>query len=212
MEKIMTIKGIGKIFVQPDQVMVGFRLVTFNQDYGQVLLESEKKISHLHDLLKNYDFSEEDLKTQHFSVETKEKTEMIDDVWEAELLGYEVVQSLEIQFPLEQNRLASILKAVAESKISPTIALEFTIGNPEKHEKELLQKAFEDARFQAETLATVSGVDLGEIVELKNEVSNGSWIAPMNFQARSNVFQQTPVMYPKLIEESTTITVVWKIK
>lgn len=212
MEKIMTIQGIGKIFVQPDQVMVGFRLVTFNQDYGQVLLESEKKISHLHDLLKNYDFSEEDLKTQHFSVETKEKTEMIDDVWEAELLGYEVVQSLEIQFPLEQNRLASILKAVAESKISPTIALEFTIGNPEKHEKELLQKAFEDARFQAEALATVSGVDLGEIVELKNEVSNGSWIAPMNFQARSNVFQQTPVMYPKLIEESTTITVVWKIK
>ena len=61
MEKTITVKGTGRISVQPDLTIVSLTLKSFNKDYEKAMQNASEKLSALQNALNDIGFAKEDL-------------------------------------------------------------------------------------------------------------------------------------------------------
>lgn len=212
MGKLVTVKGVGHVSIAPDTVSVFLQVITVHADYAQAIQAAKEKIAQLENVITAQDFSGESLKTHSFSVDVKEKSELKEDVWQTEQIGYEVSQTVELQFSLDQNRLEKLLANIAETKVQPVISLQFTVKDRLALQKQLLENATSDACYQAEVLAQASNVVLGELVEINHSPTNQqTFLSPVTFQTESRQVA-LPTIHPAMIEETIEVNFCWKLK
>ena len=68
--KTITVKGVGKISVKPDCVVLSMALETKNHDYEAAMNEAANKIEHINKSLVAIGFEKESVKTTDFNVRT----------------------------------------------------------------------------------------------------------------------------------------------
>lgn len=213
MKKIVTIQGTGRVQIMPDTVCVNFGLVTPHSDYQEAVNQAAQKVEKLTAVTIDQQFSAEDLQTQSFSVDIKEKNEFKEEVWQTEQIGYEVNHTLRLTFSYDRERLVSLLTAVSET-LQLSVSIYFTVQDHESLQQQLLINATKDARFQAEVLVKASSLTLGELIRIESIPSETSWVSPVTFQAEAKFFKQSasvPMIHPAMIEERISVTFVWQI-
>ena len=71
MNRTITIKGIGKLSLKPDYVVITFSLESENKDYNKAMSIASEDLDKLRSALATVGFAKEDLKTSNFSVSTQ---------------------------------------------------------------------------------------------------------------------------------------------
>ena len=165
MARTITVKGVGKATVKPDQVEIRLTLTAKDKVYDKSMSMAAEQVENIKRALEKAGFGEGSLKTTNFDIRAVyDSVRDRDRNYISVFDGYECTHNLKLVFDFDTVRLSSALGAVAKSRVNPKINIDFTVKNPAAVNEMILQDAAANARKKAEILCAASGVKLGNLV------------------------------------------------
>ena len=218
--RTIQVTGKGKISIKPDQMRLQISLEGVFKEYGETLRHSSEDTGKLQDLISEFGFEKEELKTTTFHVDTEYESYEEEGVYKQRLTGYRYRHVMKLEFDLDNDRLGKILFALGQSDLKPELRISYTVKDPEAVKNSLLGEAVKDAKEKAAALTQAAGVSLKEIRNI-----NYSWgeldleVRPMNAMLSHSMARGSAKMtgsydmniQPEDIEVEDTVTVVWEI-
>lgn len=167
MEKYITISGVGKVNVVPDQIVLELRLSIRRLEYVKTMRVAADAIDSMRRALVKLDFPENALKTTDFQITAEYRTVKdcrgdCHEVFEAWLCSH----SLKLEFPFDLELLSKVLLALGKTDEPPKLQVSFTVADETKVSAELLRSATANARSKAEILCEAGGAELGELLRI----------------------------------------------
>lgn len=217
--KTITVKGLGRISVKPNLIVVSMGLDTEGKEYDATIETAAEKLEVLNGSLEAIGFEKASLKTTNFFVRpnyesVRDKNGKYTNVFK----GYVCTQNLKLEFDFDMKTLGKVLAAISSSTSMPEFSISFTVKDPKAVSQELLGSAAKNAKEKASVLCAASGVMLGELASIDytwgeiNVYSNTQY----KLQSRCMVKEKSSLaninIEPDDINVSDTATFVWEIK
>ena len=219
MNRSITIKGIGKLSLKPDQTVVSLTLKTVHADYDKAMDEAAKHLEQLRGALVGIGFTKDDLKTTNFNVNTEYESERDKNGnYKRIFIGYSVTHQLKLEFDFDSQRLSQTLGAIAGCIAEPELNVQFTVKDKEAVDAALLQSACANAKAKAEILTKASGVTLGELVSIDYNWSELHLFSQTQYDMEDACMRMASAaptsieIEPDDIDISDSVTFVWEIK
>jgi uncharacterized protein len=156
----ITVTGTGELRATPDRATLTFSVQNDAATSEQALDANAADVRRLIEALKDAGVAPKDLKTEHFDVSPRYDVDKGDRA-----RGYSANSSLTVSNqPLGRaERLSSVAVAAGADSVSgPSLS----VGDSDARYRRALERAFEDARTKAITLAEAAGVSLGEVTAI----------------------------------------------
>ena len=186
------VKGTGSISVKPDLIRLELEMQTRSTDCGEAMKKAEIGLTELIDILKKEGFEKDDLKTSDFNVHTEyESVPDENNVYHSVFKGYCCDHSMKIEFSLDTERLATVLRAISASEATPQISVFFTVKNEESAREELIRLSSANARRKAELLCEASGTRLGKLLKISYDRSEMSFVSQARYAMDMNCLRST---------------------
>lgn len=166
MERYIEVTGSGTASQVADEVQIHLTLSAKNKDYSKVQAEANDKLKELIAMLEKLGFSQDALKTTNYSLNTYYEQNPKSQVYQTVFAGYQLSHGLMLHFPHNHAELNKLLKNLTMLTGKPEFQLSFTFHDPKALQVEARQKAIADAKAKAEEIAQVSGVTLGDILQI----------------------------------------------
>ena len=219
MNRTITIKGIGKLSLKPDQTVVSPTLKTVRADYDKAMDEAAKHLEQLRSAIAEIGFTKDDLKTTSFDVGTEYENERDKNGnYKQIFVGYRVTHGLKLEFDFDSQRLSKVLGAIAVCIAEPELNVQFTVKDKEAVDAALLQSACANAKAKAEILTKASGVTLGELVSIDYNWSEPHLYSPTRYEMEADCLMKISAaptdmdIEPDDIDVSDSVTFVWEIR
>lgn len=163
MEIITT--GIGEESYKPDQIILTLTFVFKDTLYDEVLENGTKSVlDFVNNILYKYGFSENDIKTKSFII--KEEQKYNEETRSYDFDGYSYNQTVILKFDYELEKLTNMMKDISKLSNPPYYKMEFSLKDEEKAKKELISKAYNDAKEKANIIAEASGKVLKDCIKV----------------------------------------------
>lgn len=176
------VKGKGSISVKPDLIRLMLEMESRSKDCGEAMEMAGRELEELRDILAGFGFERDSLKTSDFNVRTEyESVHDENHEYHNVFKGYCCFHSLNIEFDLDTERLAGILRAVSASAAAPQLNICFTVKDEEPAREELIRLSAESARRKAELLCEASGVKLGSLLKISYDRSDMSFVSQARY-------------------------------
>lgn len=217
MERLITVKGIGKTTVKPDLIIINIDLISHKYNYDATMRLATDSVNELERAVEEAGFKKKELKTTSFNITTKYKSYYDENNnYKSKFDGYVCEQGLKLQFDLDMTVLSRVLTAIAKSNVDPRFNIRFSVKDENAINEELLIKATENARRKAEILVKASRATLGKLISIDynwkeiNVYSNTTY----EIEKKNLVMEEAnaPNIEPDDINISDTATFVWEIK
>ena len=210
--RLITVTGEGRVEKSPDTIELKIELVTFNENYEKMIKDAINKLNLLNYQLMSIGFKKEDIKTSNFIITTKyENVKDINGNYKNEFVGYEAIQNIELEFPMDIEFLGETIGAIKRSVAKPNISISFTIQDKSSVIDELLVNAVEDAKRKANTLANASGVRLGNVQAIDYKKQDYRIYSDTNFTPTALYSMEKLNIVPKDIELFETVNISFEI-
>lgn len=217
MNRIITVKGTGKVSLAPDLIVVSMTLKTVDMEYDKSVQMASEHLQKLREALTGIGFAEDDLKTTNFNVCAEHESRRDEKGnYKSVFVGYACIHGLKLEFDFDNKRLSAVLTAVSDCIAEPDLNIRFTVRDKDAASDLLLKNAAENARHKAEILAAASGVALGKLVSV-----HYNW-GELDTYSRTGVAMDRKCMAmgngvdmsitPENIDLSDTAAFVWEIK
>ncbi|MEB3205831.1 MAG: SIMPL domain-containing protein [Vampirovibrionales bacterium] len=178
----VTTQGSGEIKVFPDTFSLEVTIASDDASLEKARQTSTQKTTALRNALKALNLKSLQLQTMAFNLYPIYKATKGERL--PKLLGYHVSNQLKVKAvglsPEELADVASRVLAIASEHASATGSLSFYLANPRPSQLKALELASQNARDQAQAMATGAGARLGNVQMLSSGYSQP---IPMNVQA-----------------------------
>ena len=112
--RTITVMGKGRVSAAPDCIQLTMTLEARDAEYSAAMEKAARQIAALQEAVAPAGFAESDLKTSDFSVRADYESVQDDrGRWKQEFRGYVCVHVLNLRFPLDMQRLSTVLNAVS---------------------------------------------------------------------------------------------------
>jgi uncharacterized protein YggE len=182
----ITVTGTGEVRQTPDRASLTFGLQTEGATSAKALADNSAATRRLIDALKAAGVSAKDLKTEHMDVSPRWDVDKV-----PEPRGYSASSSVTVSDqPLERaSRLGDIaVNAGADTVSGPSLS----VADRDAEYRRALERAFQDAREKAETLAAAAGVSVGKVTAIA-EGSQPSYMPMYAAADRMRLEAKTPI-------------------
>lgn len=185
----ITVSGTGELYAKPDLAITSFTVKTEAKTVETALADNTKKMNAVIEAMKSAGIEEKDLKTTSFNIYPRYeyRTDYSVELWPRPetriLVGYEVVQSLEVKMR-DMAKIGEIIQAAADSGANQAGGLQFTFDDPNGLKSQAREEAIQKAKEKAELLAKQLGVRLSKITSF-NE--GGYYPSPMYYDSAVSV-------------------------
>lgn len=216
MARTITVKGVGKVAVKPDQVVIRMNLEAQDKSYDRAMAMAAEQVADLKRAFEKAGFEKDALKTTDFDIRTDydrvlDKNQNYISVF----AGYECTHCVKAQFDFSTERLSAALGAIAGSMVNPTINIDFTVKNPAAVNELILQDATRNARRKAEILCAAADVKLGQLVDISYNWSEVNFYAQTKYSVDScltaNCAPSDIDIDPDDIQAGDSATFIWEI-
>ena len=217
MAKTITVKGVGKATVKPDQVEIRMTLSAKDMVYEKSMSMAAEQIDSLKRAFEEAGFGEGSLKTTNFDIRTVyDSVRDRDRNYVSVFSGYECTHNLKLVFDFDTKRLSAALGAIADSRVNPKINIDFTVKNPAAVNELILQDAAANARRKAEVLCAASGVKLGDLICIDYNWGEITYISQAKYAMEDCIMAAAAApcdidIDPDDIDAGDTATFVWEI-
>ena len=165
MERKITVKGEGKIFVRPDMVRIDGAVQEVCPTYDEAVDRSISCVSPLRKRLMESGFDSETLRSISVSVRPHYEYEGGDRRRQV-LTGFEYIHSLRMDVGCDPGTVDRILGALSGDGC-PRFSMEYMLADPSYAEEDARRMAVSDAVCKAGQIASAAGVGLGDIVSIR---------------------------------------------
>lgn len=218
MARTITVNGTSVLSVKPDTISIFLTLNNLDADYEKAISASAESLDSVKQHIEEVGFNSTDVKTTNFNVRTEYETEYYEGNRRKNVFkGYNCRHSFKIEFPLDTERLAKTLSAIARADADPELSIAFTVGNSDKIKEEMLENAAENARKKAEILCSASGARLGQLNSIKYDCSSLNLFSETSYSMDKNCLRAAktdcaPIdVNPQDIELSDSALFEWEI-
>jgi len=221
MERTITIKGVGKMKVDPDLVVLNIMVDAKEKKYADAVENATQKKEKLYNALVSVGIEKDTIKTTNYNVRTNyiyindKKNQS-----KRQFDGYTCEHKLKFSFDYNMKTLANVLESISNCFAEPQFDILFTVKDKDAVNEELLSIAAKNAKKKAEILCEASGAKLGKLVTI-----NYNW-------SDINIFSRPPLRFddtaelsipkhkaaasinilPDSIDVSDSATFVWEIQ
>ena len=227
-KRTISVTGEGKVSARPDTIELKLDMTDVCKEYAEALEESARRTQALRECMEAAGLNGDDLRTVNFYVRAEYDTEYVTErenllkkkmKTEQVLKGYRFSHSLKISFPVDNELLGRVLGELSRSKTGTRFDFNFTVKDPAPLRAALLDDAARVCRANAQTLATASGAELGEVIDI-----NYSWgrldiySHPVKLERSRCVAKMAPDeaysidVNPENIELEESVTITWALK
>ena len=165
----ITVNGIGKVKATPDQASFSFGVETQGLTADQAMAANNEAVQKVIDAVKGAGIPAEDVQTQQVSVSPR-----YSDDGQA-IVGYSATNSVNVTIK-DLSKVGPVVDAATKAGANQVYGPNLTIANQSELYSTALEKALDDARSKAETIAKAAGVSLGRVV---NIVEGGGLVPPL---------------------------------
>jgi uncharacterized protein YggE len=214
MEKIISIKGMGKVSVKPDYVKLEINLRTAHNDYEATTKEMVERLHQLRDAFEAIGFKRDDLKTSSFDIgaDYKDRHDGLGN-YQRHFIGYHCMQELIVGFDYSMEEIDTVLKAIIKCLAAPDFTLQFTVKDKNALAKQLLESACKDAKEKALILTKASGTTLGDLINIDYNWSDINIYSHTEFnECLCEGTAMATEMVPEDIDYSDTAAFTWTLK
>ena len=218
MNRTITVKGIGRLKLRPDQTVVSLSLKTTDRLYDRAMGQAAEQLEQLRTALTAVGFSKEELKTTDLQVGTEYESERDKNGSYRQIFaGYCVRHRMKLEFPLDTAYLARVLGAIAACIAEPELEVRFTVKDSEAAGAALLESACANARARAELLARASGVSLARLLSIDYSWGELHLYSPTRYETEDSCMVKACAaptgiaIEPDDIDVSDTVTFVWEL-
>ena len=216
MERKIVIRSVGRASTKPDLIVISMTVEATDPDYNAAVSEAARRTQSVREALLPLGFAKEEIKTTNFNVSTRYESEQDEKgIFRQRFAGYDCMHSLSLEFPMDSERLAAVVSAIAESSATPQFHIRFTVKDADAVIDRVLKDAAARAREKAEVLCAASGAKLGELVGI--EYGSGSMtlysqteFAPMLRMAKAS--DNSLDVVPEDIRTEETVTFTWELE
>lgn len=216
--RTITVKGLGRESIAPDQTVITITLEAADKDYSAVSSLGSEQTAELKEALEGSGFEKGCLKTASFNIDTEyESYQTEKGNWERRFKGYRCRHVLTLKFDSGADALNNAVNAITCCKSSaPLFNIQFDVKDREQFTDSLLQRAVKDAKHKAEVIAAAAGMKLGELRDISYLPENISIVSPTAANAelyRGAAAREAAVVDIEAedIEGKAEVTVVWEI-
>lgn len=216
MNRTITIRGIGKLSLKPDQTVVSLTQKNLHAVYEKAIDEAAQHLEQLRHAIAEIGFSRDDLKTASFEVDTEyESARDENGNYQQRFVGYRVTHGLKLVFDFDAQRLSKVLGAIAACIAKPELNVQFTVKDKEAVSAALLESACRDAKSKAEMLSKASGVILGDLLSIDYHWGELHLHSPTHYRMDNACMMKSaaPIeIAPDAIDVKDGVTFVWAIQ
>ena len=206
----ITVSGEGKVYAKPDIALVNLGVKTEGQTTQDVIARNTEKMNAVIKAVKDSGVEEKDIQTTNYNLSPMYNyTEAAGRIFQ----GYELQQNLQVKIR-DFAKVGDILQKATTAGANLASNLQFTTENQEQYKQEERAKAIAQAKSNAQNLASVSGVNLGKLI---NVYENYSY--PMMYGSEKAIGMggavdsaPTPTIQPGEQEINVTINLVYAVK
>jgi uncharacterized protein YggE len=159
----MNVSGSGQVSLVPDLASISIGVRTEADEVTDALSGNTDKANTISDILADYGVAKEDIKTSNFNVYPSDRY----DPMTGEIIShYFVVENTVIVTVRDLSKLGEILSATVNAGANSIYGISFDIEDRETAISQARELAIQDAKAQAQSIATAAGVDLGDLLSI----------------------------------------------
>jgi len=171
-ERTLTVQGQAKVSAIPDIATLSVEVSRDGADLDPVLTEVRRQMSQVLGAVQGQGIAEKDVRTDFFQVHPKYEQ---DKRGNPHPVGYVVANRVTVKVR-DLKKTGKVLSAVLKSGATSVNGPDFEIDNPQVVERQALAAATQEAKAQAEAVASAAGVQLGDILSINPQ--NVNWPIP----------------------------------
>lgn len=207
----ITISGEGRVTSQPDIARVTIGVFTEGADVPSTQQRNTEHANAIIESLEEFGIEDDDVQTSNYQIFPQ--YDYPDG--ERKLKGYRVTQSLNVKIR-DLDRIGDVLAKAGELGSNEIHGVSFDIDDPSALENDVREKAIEDAKRKAETLAETLGVTIIRIVGFFEE-GEGVPPAPQyrayaEDAAAMGVGGESPDVKPGTFDVTKTVNITFEIR
>jgi uncharacterized protein YggE len=169
--RTIAVTGIGTVHLPPDVVYVNLGVQTRGTDIGETVRENNRLAEAVTAAVKEAGVAEEDIQTSYFNVSTQPMYDQFGNPTSE--ITYWVDNTLMVALR-QVGGLGDLLQKALNAGANSVQGVTYSVDDPEAAFAGARTEALEDARRQAEQLATGAGATLGPILSLSESSGGGS--------------------------------------
>ncbi|MFH1906423.1 MAG: SIMPL domain-containing protein [Chloroflexota bacterium] len=205
-QRVMTVTGAGQVTLTPDIAYVYIGVRTEDENVGRAVPDNNRKAQAVMDALERAGVATKDIRTTNFNVwpsdQYDEKGGKTGTIYVVENTVYVTVRDL--------TKLGELLETAIQSGANNINGVQFDVAERTEAIAKARIAAVEDARKQAEEIASAAGVQLGAVQTISYYDA-----APMAYDYGKGggvrVEAAVPVS-PGQMQITTTVTIVYELK
>ena len=176
------VEGEALEYVIPDQVILNIEFKKKGESYNAVLTEGIESVkTFIEQILIPNSIDKEELKTRSFTIEEDKKYN--NKLKKYEKVGFVFNQEAVLRFDYDKILLAAIMISLSNLKNPPLCYVEFGLKDKKEVQKNILSKAYEDAKIKAEAIAIASKKKLKDCIKTEFlKKSNSEFISNFSIE------------------------------
>lgn len=176
------VEGEALEYVIPDQVILNIEFKKKGESYNAVLTEGIESVkTFIEQILIPNSIDKEELKTRSFTIEEDKKYN--NKLKKYEKVGFLFNQEAVLRFDYDKILLAAIMISLSNLKNPPLCYVEFGLKDKKEVQKNILSKAYEDAKIKAEAIAIASKKKLKDCIKTEFlKKSNSEFISNFSIE------------------------------
>lgn len=204
----ISVSGLAKVKLIPDRVVFTISVETSAKTVGEAVQQNNGKIEQVIAALKKAGATEQEIQTTNFSIFPQQE---FTENRRPRIVGYQVSNSLTVTRATVSDA-GKLLQAAVDAGANQAGGLSLVVSDLSRGREEGLQRAFQDAKAKAETLAKAAGRTVGRALS----ISEGIMSAPPSpllgrTMAAEAKFAEVPVS-PGTEEISFTVSVTFELR
>ena len=203
----ITVVGQGEAFGQPDQAQVQVGVETFAPQVSKATSENEATIQAIMDALTGMGIDAKDIQTTNYNLWAEQTS---NDQGPQGIAGYHVNNQVNVTIR-DINKVGDVLAAATGAGANSIYGISFSVADPAALEETARAAAVADANTQAEALAKLAGVELGDVQVISEVI--GQPVTPMGRGGGYAVEQAAaPSISPGQLSYNVQVQVTFGIK
>lgn len=204
----LSVSGLAKVKLTPDRAVFTISVETSAKTVGEAVQQNNGKIEQVIAALKKAGATEQEIQTSNFSIFPQQE---FTENRRPRVVGYQVSNSLTVTRATVSDA-GKLLQAAVDAGANQAGGLSLVVSDLSRGREEGLQRAFQDAKAKAETLAKAAGRTVGRALS----ISEGIMSAPPSplfgrTMAAEAKFAEVPVS-PGTEEISFTVSVTFELR
>ncbi len=207
-ERTIAVTGEGTVVVQPDTVVLTLGVQTRGTEVGATVAENSRSAEQVIQAVTELGVAAEDVQTTYFSISTQPRYDQFGNPTED--VTYWVDNSITITLR-DIGRLGELLSQALARGANSVQGVNYVMSDEAEAVVPARTEALEDARRQAEQVATAAGVALGDLVSV-SESTTGAFPGPRPYEGSQAASTSGVPTTPGSLELSVYLSVVYEIR